>query len=83
MPDPKPKKRKKLSKDPDDIAKTLQRDYPKYTATYAGEGPEGKSEFRMRSESGRTFTIRRGEAFPAVEKKRAEMLRKRYKSNNK
>ncbi len=83
MPDPKPIKRKKLSKDPDDIAKTLKRDYPRYTSTYAGPGPEGKAEFRMRSESGQTFTIRRGSAFPAVEKERAQKLRKRYKDNNK
>ncbi len=82
MPDPK-KKKKKISKNPGDIAETLKRDYPGYTATYAGPGVDGKAEFRMRSEAGKTFTIRRGAAFPAVEKKRAEMLRKRYKSNNK
>jgi len=81
MPDPiKKKKKKQISKNPGDIAETLKRDYPGYTATYAGPGVGGKAEFRMRSGTGKTFTIRRGAAFPAVEKERAKMLKKKYRN---
>jgi hypothetical protein len=83
MPDPKKKKRKTLSKNPGDIAETLKRDYPGYTATYAGPGVGNKSEFRMRSESGKTFTIRRGAAFPALAKEEAEKARMKYRNRNK
>tara|TARA_R110001632_G_scaffold220389_1_gene350373 strand:- start:28 stop:273 length:246 start_codon:yes stop_codon:yes gene_type:complete len=80
MPDPK-KKKKKISKNPGDIAITLERDYPKHTATYEGTGVGNVPEFRMRSKNnGSTFTIRRGSAFPAVEKERAKMLKKKYRN---
>ena len=82
MPDPK-KKKKQISKNPEDIAETLKRDYPGYTATYAGPGVGGKAEFRMRSEAGKTFTIRRGAAFPAVAKEEAEKARMKYRNRNK
>ena len=82
MPDPK-KKKKQISKNPEDIAETLKRDYPGYTATYAGPGVGGKAEFRMRSETGKTFTIRRGSAFPKVAKEEAEKAREKYRNRNK
>ena len=80
MPDPK-KKKKQISKNPEDIAVTLERDYPKHTATYEGTGVGNVPEFRMRSKNnGSTFTIRRGAAFPAVEKERAKMLKEKYRN---
>ena len=81
MPDPK-KKKKKISKNPEDIATTLERDYPKHTATYEGTGVGNVPEFRMRGKNnGSTFTIRRGAAFPTVEKERAKMLKEKYYRN--
>ena len=44
MKDPgKKKKKKQISKNPGDIAETLKRDYPGYTATYAGPGVGGSN----------------------------------------
>ena len=84
MPDPKPKKRKKLSRDPDDILKTVNRDYPGYNATYVGQSAGDRAEFRMSGKTnGASFTLNRGSAFPAVDKAEKEKLGKRYKSNNK
>ena len=84
MPDPKKKKRKTLSKNPGDIAETLKRDYPGYTATYEGTGVGNVPEFRMRSKNnGSTFTIRRGSAFPKVAKEEAEKAREKYRNRNK
>ena len=82
MKDPgKKKKKKKISKNPEDIATTLERDYPKHTATYEGTGVGNVPEFRMRSKNnGSTFTIRRASAFPAVEKERAKMLKEKYRN---
>jgi hypothetical protein len=83
MPDPK-KKKKKISKNPEDIATTLERDYPKYTATYEGTGVGNIPEFRMRSKNnGGTFTIRRGSAFPKVAEEEAKKARENYRNRNK
>jgi hypothetical protein len=83
MPDPK-KKKKQISKNPEDIAATLERDYPKHTATYEGIGVGDVPEFRMRSKNnGGTFTIRRGSAFPKVAKEEAEKAREKYRNRNK
>jgi len=79
MPDPKPKKQ--FSKDPDDIKKSVERDYPGYTARYLGLSPSGRAEFAMTSKTGKTFTMNRAQAFPAVEKEKAEEARKKYYRN--
>ena len=82
MPDPKPKKRKNFSKDPDDIMKTVNRDYPGYKARYLGKDPDGRSNFKMRSVSnGSSFTLNRGSAFPAVDKELAKQARLKYNRN--
>ena len=84
MPDPKPKKRKKLSKDPDDIQITVERDYPGYNATYVGQSASGQSEFRMSGKTnGASFTLNRGSAFPAVDRELAEKAKRKYKNRNK
>jgi len=79
MPDPKPKK--KFSKDPDDIKKSVERDYPGYKARYLGPSPSGRAEFAMRSETGKTFTMNRATAFPAVAKQEAKKAKEKYYRN--
>ena len=84
MLDPKPKKRKKLSKDPDDIKKTVERDYPGYKARYLGQSADDRAEFKMRSVSnGSSFTLNRGSAFPAVDKELAKKNKLKFKNKNK
>ncbi len=82
MPDPKPKKLKKqFSKDPDDVKASVERDYPGYKARYLGKSPEGRSEFEMRSSTGKTFTMNRAQAFPGVDKEEASKAKEKYYRN--
>lgn len=82
MPDPKPKKKKQFSRDPNDIKKTVERDYPGYTARYLGPSPSGRAEFQMISKgNGGTFTLNRAHAFPAVDKELAKKARLKYNRN--
>ena len=78
MPDPKPKKiKKQFSKDPDDVKASIERDYPGYKARYLGETPTGRLEFAMRSSTGKTFTMNRAHAFPAVDGALKKQTKKR------
>ncbi len=82
MPDPKKKQKKQFSRDPDDIKKTVERDYPNYSARYVGKTASGRSEFRMTGKnSGGTFTLDRAHAFPAVDKELANQAKLKYNRN--
>ena len=84
MPDPKPKKRPVLSTDPDDILKTVERDYPAYYAEYIGKTPSGRAAYRMTGKTnGSSFTLDRGSAFPAVDPETAKKNREIWKNRNK
>ena len=84
MPDPKPKKRKKFSRDPDDILKTVNRDYPGYNARYLGQSAGDRAEFQMTGKTnGSTFTLNRGSAFPAVDKELAKKNKLKFRNRNK
>jgi len=73
MPDPKQKKsRPQYSRDPEDIRKSVERDYPNYTARYVGQTADDRAEFRMRGrKNGGTFTLDRAVAFPGVAREEA------------
>ena len=84
MPDPKPKKRPVLSTDPDDILKTVNRDYPAYNARYLGQSAGDRAEFEMTGKTnGSSFTLDRGSAFPAVDPETAKKNREIWKNRNK
>jgi hypothetical protein len=79
MPDPKQKKSKpQYSRDPEDIRKSVERDYPNYTARYVGQTAGDRAEFRMRGrKNGGTFTLNRAVAFPGVAKAESEKTKKK------
>ena len=80
MPDPKPR----FSTEPDDVLKTVNRDYPNYNARFTGKDPNGRLNFAMSSKNNnQTFTLNRGSAFPAVDKEIAKKNREKYRNRNK